>query len=115
MAKRRKTRAELESKREAAVSREWDEFRLKFAAIASFVEAQLLVQRSRPGSPGRHFYSNLGFFLGEFAVPHGAGRDELVLYLEFIQRIDAAGQLKPDVGKNVERALQDAIVSGRHF
>jgi hypothetical protein len=52
---------------------------------------------------GLPYYSNLGFFLGDFTVPSGSSYEERELYLQFIQRLDAAGALKPGAEKKVQR------------
>ena len=85
-------------------------FRSKLDALQSFVEAQRLVAESPPpDAPGRRYYSNLGFLLQAFIVPDGSSYEEKALYLQFIQRLDAAGSLKPGAGQKVAEELRRAM------
>lgn len=106
----RNTEAQKRQEWDEAERRVWDEFRQRMAVLSDFLEAKRLVlEGPGPDRPGRRFYSNLAFFLGEFRIPGGARDDELALYLGFIQRIDKAGQLKPGAGLAVEAALKKAL------
>jgi hypothetical protein len=85
----------------------WDQFEPKLAALQSFTDAEMLVFRAPPeGSPGRKFYSNLGFFLQRFSVPDGASRAELHLYIGFIRRI--AANIKLGEENRIIRDLENA-------
>jgi hypothetical protein len=96
--------AERERARANAERRAWDEFRPKLAALQTFVEAQRLARSPlSPGSPGRKFYSNLGFFLHAFIVPLGSSYEEKSLYIEFIRRLDAAKSLKAALQRKLKR------------
>ncbi len=109
MVRRRKTKAEREQEWAEADRRVWDQFRPR-EALASFGEAQSLANEAPPpDSPGRRYYSNLGFFLQSFAVPMGSSYAEKALYLQFIQRLDAAGALKPGTGQKVQEELRRAM------
>ncbi len=112
MKRRRPTKAETELKWEADCARVWGdaEFRPKLAAAKSFSEARLLVNAAvHVDRPGRGYYSNLGAFLDDFIPPARSSYEEKALYLQLFQRMDAAGQLKPGVGKQVEQALREAM------
>jgi hypothetical protein len=111
---RRKTRAEQEYERAAAEQRAWEEFRPKLEALKTFEEAaQLVDEAPRPGTPGRRFYSNLGYFLRCFGPPAGASQAEKALYTQLLRRLDEAGQLKPGVRQSREDALRRAIQEDR--
>lgn len=87
MVRYRKRKAEREQEWVEADRRVWDQFRLRLEALASFGEAQSLTNEAPPpDSPGRRYYSNLGFFLQSFAVPMGSSYAEKALYIQFIQR-----------------------------
>lgn len=63
-----------------------------------------------PIQPGRSYYSNLAFFLGNaFCPPEGATVAELQLYMGVIERIDVNGDLNEGAKETVVKALQDAI------
>ncbi len=110
MARQRKTKREREDERYEADRRAWEVFLPKLAALQSFVEAEQLVPKAPPpDSPGRRYYSNLGFFLQAFNVPAGSNYDERTLYLQFIQRLDAAGALVPGVRQKIEEEFRRAM------
>jgi hypothetical protein len=110
MARNRKTKAQLDHERNEAERREWDTFRPKLDALQTFADAkQLMAEAPRPDAPGRSYYSHLGFFLQAFTVPMGSSYAERTLYLQFIQRLDAAGALKPGAGQQIEQALRHAM------
>lgn len=105
----RRTKADREREWQQAREREWEQFRPKLAALQTFDEAIALVnQAPRPDTPGRKFYSNLGFFLQSFWVPDGSNGEERRLYLEFVRRLDAAGALKPGSMQDVEERFRRA-------
>ena len=109
MRKHRKTRAERNLEWRRAEGRSWGEFLPKLESLATFADARRVVDEAPPqDTPGRSFYSNLGFFLHTFAPPAGASGTELSLYIQFLQRIDAAGELKPGVKDTLIRVLQEA-------
>ena len=113
MLRKRKTKAERDQEH-AAEQRVWKVFSERLAALQTLVEAQLLVQETpRETSPGRRFYSNLRFFLAAFIVPMGSSYEEKALYLQFIQRLDAAGALKPGAGQKVVEDLRRAMAEHR--
>ena len=121
MIRQRKTKAERERVRvrkdSDADQHAWDLFQPKLAALKSIDEARALVAnaplQNTPGrhAPGRKFYSNLATFIGSgsFMVLGGLSHEERSLYLEFIKRIDAAGELKPGVGEKVKSDLRNPL------
>jgi|GEM_PF-1943216 len=110
MARNRKTKAQLDHERSEAERREWEIFRPKLDALQTYAEAlKLVAEAPRPDAPGRRYYSNLGFFLQAFTVPMGSSHAERALYLQFIQRLDAAGSLKPGARQPIEQALLHAM------
>jgi len=109
---RRKTKAERDQQRVEAERLAWETFRPKLEALQSFAEAkQLVAEAPSPDSPGRRYYSNLGFFLQAFTVPMDSSHAEKALYLQFIQRLDTAGTLKPGARQAIEDALRHAMNS----
>jgi hypothetical protein len=110
MARKRKTNADRERERAEADRRVWEAFRARLAHLQTFDEASRLVAESPPqAAPGRRYYSNLGFFLHAFIVPAGSGYEERALYLQFIQRLDAAGGLRPGAREKIEADLKRAM------
>ena len=110
MARNRKSKADREREYREADRRVWNEFSSKMSKVQTFIEAQILVNEAvPPDSPGRRYYSNLGFFLQAFTVPYGSNYDERVLYLEFIRRLDQSGQLKPGAREKIEDDLKKAM------
>lgn len=106
----RRTKAERESERAEADHGVWEVFRTQAAEIRGFADALKLVSEApSPDSPGRRYYSNLGFFLQGFTVPGGSNNIERGLYLQLIERMDAAGELKPGAGKTIAEALRRAM------
>ena len=110
MARRRKTKVEQAVEWEQAERRIWNEFRPKLADLKSYSEGRALLKESPlPDRPGRRFYSNLDFFLTNFVVPAGSNEEERRLYLQFIQRLVAAGEINPGDGDKIEEVLRRAI------
>ena len=106
----RRTRADREREYEAREKAVWREFIPKLAALQTFADALRLVsQQPPPDSPGRRYYANLRFFLGSFCVPAGSSDTERVSYIRFIERLEAAGELKPDVAARVLKALRNSL------
>ena len=107
---KRMSKAEQHQKHADDDAREWDGFRPRLDALADLTEAMRLVGESPAhDAPGRRYYSNLGFFLGAFSVPAGSSYAEKALYLHFVRRLNATGQLKPAGGKKIEADLQKAM------
>lgn len=114
MARKQKTKREREHERAEADRRAWVEFRPKLAALCSFDDADdLVAQAPPPDSPGRRHYSNLVCFLEAFTVPGDSSNAERSLYLQFIQRLDSVGELKPGAAQEVGERLKRAIRSAR--
>jgi hypothetical protein len=110
MARKRKTKREREREWAEADRHAWEQFRPKLAALRSFIDAKILVaQAPPPDSSGRRYYSNLGFFLQEFTLPGGSSEAERSLYLQFIERLDSAGALKPGAAQEVREKLRRTI------
>lgn len=110
MAKRRPTKAEREAKRYQEERQARERFMPRLAALSDYGEAMEMVMRGPPPTDiARPLYSNLGWFLQSFAPPGGASAEEKRLYIQFIERIDAKGQLKPGVRDEVVAALQKSI------
>ena len=84
----------------------WNEFKQKLAATNRLADAQAIVANGpKVDFPGRHFYSNLGYFLGGFHLPAMANVDEVSLYVELLRRIDASEKLTDGV---VDRFQKEA-------
>jgi len=112
MAKRRKTRAEREQEYDEADQRAWTLFEPKLAALSSYFEALKLVNDApSPDSPGRRYYSNLGFFMQTFAPPDGSSNREKALYIQLLKKIDQEGALKPGSFEGLEQSLRRAMKS----
>lgn len=110
MARSRKTKAQRDQERAEEARRVWESFRPRLDALQTFAEAlQLVAEAPPPDSAGRRYYSNLGFFLQAFIVPMGSSYTEKALYLQFIQRLEAAGALKPGACKRVTEELRRAM------
>lgn len=109
MGKTQKLRNQIFREAEQCV---WDEFRLKLEKLTSFVDAQLLVASApAPDSPGRGYYSNLGFFLQSFAVPTNSSHSERAMYLQFIRRLNAAGALNLGAAAQIIEQLQKSLAT----
>lgn len=88
----------------------WDEFSRRLEALSSMAEAlELYADTPPPDSPGRRYYSNLGFFLQRFDVPGASSRKERELYLRFIEKLDESGALNPGAGREVRDKLRRSI------
>jgi hypothetical protein len=99
-------RAEQEERRD----RVWTAFFPKLQEVRTYADTlSLLAAAPAEGSPGRKFYSNLGFFMHTFAPPMGACSAELKEYLRLIGCFDDEGALKPGVRQPVEAAMDQAI------
>ena len=95
-----------------AERRAWEQFRPRLEAVTSLAEAVLLVKGAPPvGSPDWRYYSNFRAFLRDVnTIPDDSSYEEKALYLKFIQRLDAAGALKPPgVGQKIQEALRNAM------
>jgi len=110
MARRRKTKSERHQERIEAEQRAWELFRPRLDALQSRADAlKLLTEAPPPDSPGRKYYSNLGFFLQGFTPPGGSSYAEKALYVQLIQRMDKLGELKPGARETIEQALRHAM------
>lgn len=106
---RRRTEKDRRRDREEAERLAWERFRPRLEGVKDYVEAKTLtLEAPPPDAPGRRFYSNLAFFLGDFAVPHGSSDAEKGLYIGLMERMDAAGNLKAGVKDRVVSALRAA-------
>ena len=105
-----KSRSEKEKEWAEAQKREWEDLPPKLAVLKSFEDAKLLVNQSpRPDAAGRKYYSNLGFFLQAFSVPRGSNQTERLYYIQFIQRLDEAGMLKPNAAEDIIKTLRNSL------
>ncbi|KYF96109.1 hypothetical protein BE20_04455 [Sorangium cellulosum] len=89
----------------------WPVFKAKLEKTGTIAEAEALRRQAVPeGTPGRKFYSNFGTFLVKsFMIPDGAGYAELLLYLDFLQRLVASGELKPEYLSEIEGPIRRAL------
>ena len=107
MARKRMTADERRQADYDAVAKQWALFRPKLEAAGTLAAAQALVAESPgEGTPGRQFYSNLGFFLQAFTIPNGSSNAERDLYLDFVRRLDAVGALKPGALTAIEERFR---------
>jgi hypothetical protein len=97
--------------REEAERRQaWTAFHDRVESARGLAEAEAIVADLPPEShPGRKYYSNLGFFLTTFAPPKGGTMEEIQLYLRFLERMNAAGQLRQGVFDTLRNALKLAL------
>lgn len=109
MARTRKTADERRQADYEADARQWQVFKPKLESASSMNAARALLNEA-PGQamPGRHFYSSLGFFLQSFEIPNGSSDSERRLYVEFVRRLDAAGELKPGALAVIEDRFRHA-------
>lgn len=117
MAKPRKTKDERDQERANAQRRAWEQFSPKLDALTSLGEARsLIAEKPRLDSLDRLYYTNLELFLmSNFKmVPDGSIYAEKQLYLQFIQRLDAAGALPPGDGQMVQEKLRCAMAEQRY-
>jgi hypothetical protein len=88
----------------------YKKFKESLNNIKIMPRAQLLVKEAPPvDSPGRKYYINFDFFLRGFDIPAGASKEELIMYKNFIDKLDESGQLKSGVGKRIKDRLNNAI------
>lgn len=106
-----KSKSDRDREYREAENRAWTDFQPKLAALQNLKEAHLLVHQAPPqNSPGRKYYSNLGFFLQAFTVPAGSSQAERSMYIRFIERLDATGDtLKPGAAEIVLAALRNSL------
>ena len=110
MAQRRKTKAEHDEERIEDQKQAFEEFRRKVESLRSIADAHKLHAEAPPqDSPGHKHYSNFGKFLMAFSPPNSAILNEYSLYLAFIQKMDAAGELPPGARKKIEKDLRGAM------
>jgi hypothetical protein len=104
MARRRKTQAEKRQEWEDKQDQWWESFEPKLAAVNSLSDA-IALHKQAPGvnSPGRKFYSNLGFFLMNLSPPHGANRTELRHYLRIVRLFEKPS---PEIEAKLLRAIE---------
>ena len=106
----RKTKTERDQQRAEAEYMAWEVFLPKLEALQSYAEAlQLVADAPRPDSPGRRYYSNLGFFLQAFTVPNSSSYAEKAQYLRLVKKLDVAGELKAGALQQIEEALRQAM------
>jgi hypothetical protein len=109
---RRKSADERSQERYDAERRALELFLPKLEALVSWSDGlQLMRNTPSQSDPGRKYYANLGFFMDGFRFPAGAGATELGLYVEWVRRMDAAGELKAGALPAVEQQLRSNIQS----
>lgn len=102
-----------ETERDASRRSGWTEFRKRLGSAQGFAEAEAIVRDAPPvNHPARSYYSNLAVFLEAFSVPGNANQDEIALYIELLERIEAAEQLKAGEFKPLRSALEAAASDG---
>lgn len=113
MSKRRsKTPAERKQHKEHLADVARRAFFRRLERIQSWEDALKLRDEVPPkGSASQRYYRNFAYFMREFDPPHGASREELVLYLAMIERLDAKGQLAPGARETVVATLRRAMES----
>jgi hypothetical protein len=85
-------------------------FLQRLSELRSYADAMKLVHNTPPHtSPARSLYSNLAFFLQNFSVPNGASGAELALYVQLVEAMESARELKPGVAPRVIDRLREAI------
>lgn len=105
MAKKRKTRAEIDQQSRLEQTKVWDEFLPRLSPVQTLDEAKQLCTEMPPlDAPGRKCYTNLKFFLEYLAVPAGSNGTERQLYISFVKRLVAADSIKPEFA---EKAIAD--------
>jgi hypothetical protein len=110
MVRRRKTAAERRQESYEADRRAWELFYPRLTAVQSLNDAiALMGEVVPPDTPGRRFYSNLGFFLQTFSAPAGASLAELTEYARLINLFDAEGALRAGARAEVDQRLQDEM------
>lgn len=110
MAQRRKTKAERDQERYERDGRAWDLFRPQLEAIRSVADAKrVLAGMPLPDSPGRKYYTNLGWFMDTLSPPGNSSAEEKGLYIEMIIKMDEGGELKEGTREQIEMGLRKAI------
>jgi len=86
-------------------------FEQKLRAVNTPNDALAFVgQVPKVGAMDRVWYSNFAFFWGNaFAIPGGADRGELSLYLGVVRRIGANGGLKAEALSEIEERINSAM------
>lgn len=110
MAQRRKTKAQRDQERYEKEQRAWDLFRPQLETIGSVADAKkVLAGMPPPDSPGRKYYTNLGWFVDTFSPPGNSSAEEKGLYIEIIRKMDEQGELKEGAREQIEMGLRKAI------
>jgi hypothetical protein len=110
--RRRKTKAERVAEERALDRRCWEDFLPKLKALGGLADALTLVaQGPGPDEPGRHYYSNLGFFLHYCAFPNGGSFSEWEQYVRLAHKMDEEGVLRPGALAEIELAFREKIRS----
>lgn len=111
--KKRKTVDERNAEKWAADQSAWGYFEPRLAELESMEPAHKLMADASPqDSPGRKYFSNLGFFLSSFTVPGGASAKEKMLYIHFVERLDDAGKLRTGARKTIIDSLRASMGGG---
>jgi hypothetical protein len=109
MARHRKTQAERRAEWDNARRQAWEQFYPKLEAVQSYEDAQRLVDEApRPDTPGRPYYSNLGFFVMSFRPPDGANAVELREYARILGLLNEQGRIKAGLGEGLIAEMERA-------
>jgi hypothetical protein len=82
MTSRRKTRTKRDCEEAKAEQRAWAAFKPQLGEVRTREDALVLYEQRPPeGSPGRRYYSNLGFFLYTGTIPIEANVAERAVYM----------------------------------
>lgn len=105
MPKPRRTEADRRRESEAANRDAWDYFSSQLLAAETFKAAALLAASTpKVDGSGRHYYSNLSWFLRTSQPPGGANNEERTLYVGLVRRACTAGEIeKPAMDEIIER------------
>lgn len=111
MKKKRKTSTERDTEYKRLTREHWPIFKDRLEKTSTIAEAEALRREAVPeNAPGRKFYRNFGTFLvGNFMIPYGVGYEELLLYLNFLRRLVASGDLKPQDLPEIEGPIHRAL------
>lgn len=89
MAKKRKTADRRRQEQAVALDRAWERFSQKLERLRTWSDAVALAGAPpSKGNPEGRYYSNFKLFFDTYIVPMSASVDELILYAQFIERLD---------------------------
>lgn len=109
MGKKRKSADQRRREKEASSDGAWERFRRKLVSLQTWSDAEKLA--SQPPSrndPEGKYYSNFRWLYDTLRVPDRASADELILYAQFIERLNDTPPLKPGTSRHVSEKLRAA-------